>query len=142
MVKTVNDTASWMTFNCQMLKGPPFPTKPMRLAGTWQQYSNKAMPQLNRITRGRDNLENQDTLCSFRWLYHAKVMNTLEQSRSATLYKPLIYKLLIKNFDLDLKRCKNRKDMRTGISSREFNFWPHFYIRPRKLKYLIPDQNQ
>ena len=65
-VNTVSDTASWITFNCQILNGPPFPLKPILFAGTWQQYSNKAMPQLNRITKGIDNFENHDTLCSLR----------------------------------------------------------------------------
>ena len=52
---------------------------PMRLAGTMKQYSISAMPQLKRMTKGSDSLLNQAVLCSFMWLYHAKVIKTLEQ---------------------------------------------------------------
>lgn len=31
IVKTVNDIASWMTFSCMILNGPPFPWKPILL---------------------------------------------------------------------------------------------------------------
>ena len=39
----VNVITSWTTFNCIREKGPPFPMNPKRLAGTWAQYSNKAI---------------------------------------------------------------------------------------------------
>src|SRR3981081_635082 len=44
----------------------------MRLAGTWKQYSKKAIPQLTMITFQRASLRN------FRWPYHAIVMKILE----------------------------------------------------------------
>ena len=47
-VKTESETTSWMTFSYQIENGPPNCDDPMRLAGTWKQYSNSAMPQLNR----------------------------------------------------------------------------------------------
>lgn len=37
---------SWMTFNCTTLSA----SFPIRFAGTWRQYSKKAIPQLARIT--------------------------------------------------------------------------------------------
>ena len=112
-VNTVRETASCMTFNCHRLKGPPFSTKPIRLAGTWQQYSNRAIPQLNRITKGSDNFENHEALCSFRWLYHARVMNMLEQSNNPILYNPFIIFTIIvlpnRGVEAYLSGCKNRK---------------------------------
>src|SRR5450755_762198 len=48
----------------------------MRLAGTWKQYSAKAMIQLMRITL------NSGTSRYFRWPYQAKVMKMLEMVRS------------------------------------------------------------
>src|SRR5450432_3514314 len=44
----------------------------MRLAGTWKQYSKKAMPQLARITFQSASLR------YFRCPYHAKVMKIFE----------------------------------------------------------------
>ena len=58
MVKTVKVTASWMTFSCHRLKGPPFSMNPIRLAGIMKLYSTPATSQLNRMMRGNDNLEN------------------------------------------------------------------------------------
>ena len=46
-VKTESETTSWMTFSSQIENGPPNCDDPMRLAGTWKQYSNRAMPQLS-----------------------------------------------------------------------------------------------
>ena len=39
-----------ITFSCINEYGPPFPSKPIRFAGTWQQYSSNAIPHENRIT--------------------------------------------------------------------------------------------
>src|ERR1700680_4527993 len=46
--------------------------EPMRLAGTWKQYSKKAMPQLARMTFQSASLR------YFRWPYQAKVMKIFE----------------------------------------------------------------
>src|SRR4051794_27040541 len=46
-MNTTRVIASWITFNWTRLKGPPFSANPIRLAGTWKQYSKKASPQLN-----------------------------------------------------------------------------------------------
>ena len=40
----VRETTSWITLSWTRLKGPPLSTKPMRLAGTWKEYSKRAMP--------------------------------------------------------------------------------------------------
>ena len=49
--------------------------EPMRFAGTWKQYSKKAMPQLTRITFQRAEVRN------FKWPYQAKVMKIFEMVR-------------------------------------------------------------
>jgi hypothetical protein len=47
----------------------------MRYAGTWKQYSKKAMPQLARVTFQRASLR------YLKWPYQANVIKTLEMSR-------------------------------------------------------------
>ena len=59
-MKTVSETTSWMTLSSQMENGPPNWAEPMRLAGTWKQYSNRAMPQLSRTTAVSPNLSSRD----------------------------------------------------------------------------------
>lgn len=49
-VKTTSDTTSWITLSWMSENGPHVPSKPMRLAGTWQQYSKKAIPHEKAIT--------------------------------------------------------------------------------------------
>ena len=56
MAKTMSDTHSCITLSCTKVNGPPLSMKPMRLAGTWQQYSKKAMAQLNMMTPIRGQL--------------------------------------------------------------------------------------
>ena len=51
----------------------------MRLAGTCNRYSKKAMPQLTRITTS------SGMLLWRRWPYQAKVMNTLESNNKPTV---------------------------------------------------------
>src|ERR1700682_3767099 len=51
----------------------------MRFAGTWKQYSKKAIPQLARITFQSASVRN------FRWPYHAKVMKMLEMVSNRTV---------------------------------------------------------
>ena len=66
-MKMVNVITSWTTFNCIREKGPPFPMNPKRLAGTWAQYSNKAILHENRITPKRGQLSIHFISCNFRW---------------------------------------------------------------------------
>ncbi len=49
--KTTSEMHSWITFSCTRLKGPPLSMKPIRLAGTWQQYSKKAIIHEKAMTR-------------------------------------------------------------------------------------------
>ena len=49
-----------------------------RIAGTWAQYSNKAILHENRITPKRGQLSIHFISCNFKWPYQAKVMNTFE----------------------------------------------------------------
>src|SRR5260221_4945117 len=50
--------------------------EPMRFAGTWKQYSKKAMPQLARMTFQSASLR------YLRWPYHANVMKMFEMVSS------------------------------------------------------------
>src|SRR6266436_375157 len=50
--------------------------EPMRFAGTWKQYSKKAMPQLARMTFHKASLR------YLRWPYQAKVMKMFERVSS------------------------------------------------------------
>ena len=65
-VNTVNETNSWMTLSCHKLKGPPLPMYPMRLAGTMNEYSANAIPQLKSTTNGNESLLNQGVFCKCR----------------------------------------------------------------------------
>ena len=47
---TIRLMHSCTTLSCTKENGPPLPWKPMRLAGTWQQYSKKAMPHEKAMT--------------------------------------------------------------------------------------------
>gem|GEM_PF-4336402 len=91
-VKTVNTTnviASWITFNCHRLNGPPLPSKPRRLAGTWKIYSKKAIPQLIRIMAKSPRLLNQLICLNFRCPYHAIVIKLLDSNKRKIVRKPL-----------------------------------------------------
>ena len=80
-VNTVSEITSWMTFSCISVKGPPFPVKPILLAGTWAQYSKKASPQEKRITIITGQPDEIFISWSFRWPYQANVMNTFDAMR-------------------------------------------------------------
>ena len=90
MEKTVNETTSWITFNCIKLKGPPCSLKPIRLAGIMKLYSSKATPHEAKIIR----ISGQSVVIfissNLRFPYHAKVMNTLETTNMIIVRKPLI----------------------------------------------------
>src|SRR6476620_9789306 len=61
---------SWIVLSCAALNV----WLPMRLAGTWKQYSKKAMPQLIIVTF------HNGTFWYLRCPYHAKVIKILEIS--------------------------------------------------------------
>ena len=72
-MNTIMVITSWITLSCPRSKRP----KPMRFAGTWKQYSKKAIPQLARIA-----IQTGFARKSLRWPYQAKVMKTFETRRS------------------------------------------------------------
>src|SRR5262245_34274641 len=67
--KTTSVMISWIVLSSAAVNV----SWPMRLAGTWRQYSKKAIPQLTRIAS-----HSADCLC-LRCPYQANVMNTLER---------------------------------------------------------------
>ena len=90
MVKMVREITSWITFSSIRLKGPPFPWKPIRLAGTVRQYSKKAMPQEKRMMRMSGQPVEIFISCSFRCPYQANVMNTFENTSISMVQNPCI----------------------------------------------------
>src|SRR5687768_16821854 len=71
-LKTTRVMTSWRTLSWAA-ESPAL--WPRRLAGTWKQYSGRAMSQLTRMT-------SQSAACLYlRWPYQAKVMKTLESVR-------------------------------------------------------------
>lgn len=88
VVNTVRDMASWIIFNCIRLNGPPLMRLPMLFAGIMKLYSKSAMPQEARMTK----INGQSVLIcislSFKFPYHANVMNTLEQQRRRIVIIP------------------------------------------------------
>src|SRR5258707_7954870 len=64
-------TSSSMVLSCPVLNS----YEPIRLAGTWKQYSKKAIPQLMTITF------HSATLRNFKCPYHANVMKIFEMVR-------------------------------------------------------------
>ena len=50
MEKKVQRNFLWIALLCINENGPPLPKKPIRLAGTWQEYSAKAITQENSTT--------------------------------------------------------------------------------------------
>ena len=87
-VNTTSEITSWMTLSCQSVNGPPSSALPMRLAGTWKQYSNSAMPQLSSTMATTPKRWSCDlkAMCP----YHAKVIKMLEQISSAMVEIPFI----------------------------------------------------
>src|SRR6185312_891922 len=84
-VKTESVITSWIIFNCHKEKGPPFSSKPILLAGTWNMYSKKATPQLPRMTKKRLTPTSLFISFNFKWPYHASVINVLEQINRNTV---------------------------------------------------------
>ena len=85
-VKTVRDITSCITFNCSRVNGPPLPTNPILLAGTWQAYSNRAMLQENTMTPIKGHEVEIFISCNFKWPYHANVMKTFDTINNKIVY--------------------------------------------------------
>ena len=88
--KTMSDTTSWITLSWTSVKGPPLSIKPIRLAGTWQQYSKKAMHHENAMTPISGQLLLTPVCWSFRCPYQARVMKMLLASNSSIVYNAFI----------------------------------------------------
>ena len=82
-VNTINVIASWITFNCQSVNGPPFSTNPILFAGTWAEYSKRAMPQLIKITEIKFRLLNHANCLNFKWPYQAVVIKIFDKMSNA-----------------------------------------------------------
>ena len=82
-----------MTFNSNKEKGPPCSLYPILLAGTCKQYSKNATPQLISITANKPKLANFLFSLNFKCPYQAKVIKTLDATKSAIAPKPYIYLL-------------------------------------------------
>src|SRR4051812_14017898 len=67
-----------MILSCARL----YAVKPMRFAGTWSRYSNRATPQETSAAMNQGFAES-----SFRWAYHAKVMKTFERASSPMVWR-------------------------------------------------------
>ena len=87
---TVSVITSWITFNSINENGPSLPWKPILLAGTWKQYSKKAIAQLINIMAKRPKDSTHFNSLNFRWPYQANVIKELESTNS-----PIVYKLFI-----------------------------------------------
>src|SRR5580704_4843722 len=79
----------------------------MRLAGTWKQYSKKAIIQLMTITL------NSGADLYFRWPYQANVMKMLEQVRSRIV--------LMRNMLPELRDCCWKARFFRGLRRRKLN---------------------
>lgn len=77
-VNTEREITSWITFSWTSEKGPPLPTNPILFAGTWQQYSKRAMPQLMRIIAKRERPEPHFVCENLRCPYQAMVMKLFD----------------------------------------------------------------
>ncbi len=90
MVKTTMLITSWITFSCTNENGPPLPWYPILLAGTWNRYSNRAIPQLIRIIAINGRASIHFISLNFRWPYHANVMNVLESISRLMVMNPFM----------------------------------------------------
>lgn len=62
--------------------------KPIRFAGTVRQYSKKAIPHENKITRISGHPLEIFISLSFKWPYHAKVINMFDATSIRTVQSP------------------------------------------------------
>jgi len=99
-VKTIRVITSWITFSWTSVKEPPLLTYPIRLAGTWKQYSKNAIPQLIRITANKPRFLSELISLNFRWPYHAKVINVFDSIKSPMVESPFISVILVLKWNL------------------------------------------
>ena len=70
---------------------------PILFAGTWQQYSKKAIAHEKAITPNSGQLLLVPVCCSFRCPYQARVMKMLLAMSSSMVYNPFM-----KGFDINV----------------------------------------
>lgn len=88
---------SCITFSCISENGPPCRFEPMRLAGTWKQYSKSAMSQLIMIMPNMPHFGSILSAPNFRWPYQAIVMNAFDTTSSIMVRIPFpIFKKSVK----------------------------------------------
>ena len=90
MANTMRDMHSWITFSWTSEKGPPLPWNPILLAGTWQQYSKKAIPHENAMTPIKGQLLVTPVCWRRKCPYQASVMKMLLRQRRSIVYIPFI----------------------------------------------------
>jgi hypothetical protein len=84
-----------MTFNCQILNGPPFSLNPILLAGINKKYSNKAIPQLIKIIPVKFKPDSHFTSLYFKCPYQASVIKVFENINNTMVNIPLVIMLFI-----------------------------------------------
>ena len=90
IANTMSEMHSWSTFSWTSEKGPPLPANPMRLAGTWQQYSKNAMNHENMMTPNSGQFEDTPDCCKRRCPYQANVIKMLLSTSSMMVYRAFI----------------------------------------------------
>lgn len=93
--KTTNVMTSWITFNWIRENGPPFPLKPILLAGTWNIYSKSAIPQLINIIEANPNLLSHFSSENFKCPYQAIIINELLKIKRITVIMLFITKFIV-----------------------------------------------
>src|SRR5690606_41505570 len=90
---TANTTSvitSWITFNWIKIKGPPLPLNPILFSGTWNIYSNKAIPQLINMIEIKPSIWDQFHSENFKWPYQAMTINELLKTNSKMTHNAFI----------------------------------------------------
>ena len=91
IMKTVNDTTSWMTLSWTSENGPPWIMEPILFAGIMNEYSKNANPQLHTIISISGQSEMTFISDNLRLPYQANVMKMLEMINNNIVYNPFIW---------------------------------------------------
>jgi hypothetical protein len=92
-----------MVLSCAVLNS----YEPMRFAGTWKQYSKKAIPQLTRITFQSAEVR------YFKWPYQANVMKIFEMVRR-TIVRTRVFSSVVSDFALRNAFARNSDASQLG----------------------------
>ncbi len=76
------EITSWISFNCHILKGPPFKLEPILFAGTIKLYSKRAIPQLIKMVVISPAFFKNETSLNRKCPYQAMVIKVLEAIKS------------------------------------------------------------